>query len=99
VVGAFAIAEDMADWGFEVEERYHFASPVPGEVSSDARGGLRLYAGVPMDLKVKFADGWPAAPDGMGYFGAVEFLDEDLADERPGDRGGRLVLEVPISVE
>ncbi len=99
VVGAFAIAADMKEWGFDVEERYFFASPVVGEVASGARGPLRLYAGVPVDLKVTFADEWPAAPDGMGYFGAVEFRDENLGDNRPGDRGGRLVLDVPITVE
>jgi hypothetical protein len=99
VVGAFAIAADMADWGFEVRERYHFASPVRGEVGGGRRGALRLYAGVPAELSLSFADSWPAAPEGMGYFGAVTFRDEDLADRRPGDREGRPVLEVPIRVE
>lgn len=99
VVGAFAIAVDMEEWGFEVEERYHFARPVSGEVSSPARGPLRLYCGVPAPLELAFADSWPAAPDGLGYFGAIRFLDRDLNDRRPGDRGGRLVLEVPLTVE
>ena len=30
---------------------------------------------------------WPAAPDGMGYCGAVRFADEDTSDRRPGDQG------------
>ena len=58
-----------------------------------------MYCGVPAELEVSFAGDWPAAPDGMGYFGAVRFLDEDTGDRRPGDQGGRLVLEVPITVE
>jgi hypothetical protein len=99
VVGAFAIAEDMADWGFEVTEYYHFASPVAGTVSGPGRGDLRLYSGVPAELSLAFAKAWPAAPDGMGYFGAVRFEDEQTSDRRPGDRGGRLVLEVPIRTE
>ncbi|MBD3221229.1 S8 family serine peptidase [bacterium] len=99
VVGAFAIAEDMADWGFTVEERYHFAQPVRGEVEGPGRGDLRLYCGVPAELALSFDGDWPAAPDGMGYFGAVRFLDEQTGDRRPGDRGGRLVLEVPIVTE
>jgi len=99
VVGAFAIAADMEEWGFDLEEKYHFASPVSGSVKSSARGPLRLYCGVPAKLKVGFEGEWPAAPDGMGYFGMVEFADENLSDERPGDDGGRLVLEVPIAVE
>jgi hypothetical protein len=99
VTGAFAIAEDMAEWGFSVEEKYHFASPVPGKVKSGAAGPLRLYCGVPSDLKLNFGDEWPAAPDGMGYFGWVRFKDTQLSDNRPGDSGGRLVMEIPIEVE
>ena len=99
VVGAFAIAADMKDWDFEVEERYGFARPVRGDVSSSQRGPLRLYCGVPAELSVSFDGSWPAAPDGMGYFGAVTFEDTDLDDRRPGDRGGRTVLEVPIEIE
>jgi len=98
VVGAFAIAQDMADWGFDVQERYHFARPVRGEVDSRDRGPLRLYCGVPAELDLAFGGSWPAAPEGMGYFGAVEFRDTNLEDRRPGDAGGRLVLEVPIAV-
>ncbi len=99
VVGAFALAPDMKDWGFEVQERYHFARPVRGEVDGPGRGALRLYCGVPAELGLSFADSWPAAPAGMGLFGAVEFDDQALDDRRPGDREGRLVLEVPIALE
>ncbi len=96
VVGAFAIAAEMKEWSFEVEERYHFAKPASGNVSDGQRGPLRLYCGVPARLKLSFADVWPAAPDGMGYFGTARFRDRDLADKRPGDATGRLVLEVPL---
>lgn len=99
VVGAFALAADQESWGFEVEERYHFAAPVAGEVRGPGRGPLRLYCGVPAELSLSFDDAWPAAPDGMGYFGAVRCLDRDASDKRPGDTAGRLVLEVPIRVE
>ena len=99
VVGAFAISEDMEDWGFELEERYHFASAVRGSVRGQGRGDLRMYCGVPAELKLSFDGEWPAAPDGMGYFGAVRFEDAYTSDRRPGDEAGRLVLEVPIAVE
>lgn len=99
VVGAFALAEDMADWGFTVEERYHFARPVPGKVTGPGKGPVRLYCGVPGELGLSFDGEWPAAPEGMGYFGQVLFKDEATSDRRPGDQGGRLVLDVPIYVE
>jgi subtilisin family serine protease len=99
VVGAFAIAEDMADWGFTVRERYHLAQPVRGAVDGPGRGELKLYCGVPAELELAFAGGWPAGPDGMAAFGAVTFEDTALSDRRPGDQGGRLVLEVPIVLE
>jgi hypothetical protein len=99
VVGAFAIAEDMADWGFSVKERYHFARPISGKVKGQGRGDLRLFCGVPAELSLSFDDEWPAAPDGMGYFGAVRFRDDAVSDRRPGDAGGRLVLEVPVQTE
>lgn len=99
VVGAFAIAEDMKDWGFSVEERYSFARPVRGEVEGQGNGGPRLYCGVPVELTLSFDGEWPDAPDAMGYFGAVRFRDERTSDRRPGDRGGRLVLEVPIALD
>jgi len=99
VVGAFAIAEDMAEWGFDLEERYLFASAVSGKVSRAGGGRLNLYCGVPTDLKVAFADSWPAAPEGMGVFGAIRFKDDHTDDRRPGDQQGRLVLEIPIEVK
>ena len=99
VVGAFAIAEDMADWGFDLEEKYLFASPVTGSAKRAGGGRLNLYCGVPADVKVSFDDEWPAAPDGMNVFGALEFRDNNTDDRRPGDEGGRLVLEVPIKVD
>jgi len=99
VVGAFAIAADMADWGFELEEKYHLAYAVAGQATRAGGGALNLYSGVPTKVKLSFDDEWPAAPEGMGMFGAVRFRDENTEDRRPGDDGGRLVLEVPIRLE
>jgi len=98
VVGAFAIAEQMKDWGFSVTEHYLFGSPVRGEVSREGGGSLKLYCGVPTPLSVSFDGDWPAAPEGMGYGGQVTFRDTNLSDKAPGDRGGRVVLEVPIEI-
>jgi tripeptidyl-peptidase-2 len=96
VVGGFALPEDVKAWDFQLREEYALAQPVVGEVSRAGGGDARLYCGVPTELSLAFADGWPAPPDGMEVFGRVRFLDENLADKLPGDRGGRLVLEVPI---
>ncbi len=98
VVGAFAIAADMADWGFDLEEKYHFGRPVRGEVKARS-GGLELYAGVPAEITLSFPDPWPEAPAGLQPFGAVTFKDRNTGDRRPGDEGGRVVLEVPIELE
>jgi len=97
VVGAFALAADMAAWGFDLEEKYFLAGPVPGSVKRAGGGALKLYAGIPTTLKVSFATSWPAVPDGLHVFGQVRFLDTRTDDRRPGDEGGRLVLEVPIA--
>ena len=99
VVGAFAIAADMAEWGFELEERYLFAAPVKGEVKRTGGGSLDLYCGVPTGLKLSFADAWPAAPEGFAPFGTVICRDERPADRRPGEKGSRVVLEVPIRLD
>ncbi len=99
VVGAFALAEDTADWGFAAEETYLFASPSRAEVKRAGGGALRLYCGVPTEIELKFPGTWPAAPEKMGYAGKVRFLDQDLADKLPGDKAGRLVLEVPIRLD
>jgi subtilisin family serine protease len=99
VVGAFAIAADQAEWGFDLEEKYHLAHPVRGKAKRAGGGPLNLYSGVPTKVKLIFADEWPAAPDGMGVFGSVKFRDSNTDDRRPGDDGGRLVLEVPIRIE
>ena len=99
VIGAFALAEDMADWGFAAEETYLFAAPSRGEAKRAGGGALRLYCGVPTEIELKFPGTWPAAPDKLGYAGKVRFLDQDLADKLPGDKAGRLVLEVPILLE
>jgi subtilisin family serine protease len=96
VVGAFALAEDTADWGFAAEETYLFAAPSYAELKRAGGGALRLYCGVPTEIEIKFPGVWPAAPEKMGYAGKVRFLDQDLADKLPGDKAGRLVLEVPI---
>ncbi len=98
VVGAFALAPDMKDWGFRAEQTTAFAQPVRGTAKQAGRDGLRLYCGMPTEVSLSFAGEWPAAPDGMGYTGRVRFLDRDLADKAAGDRTGRLVLEVPIAV-
>ena len=99
VVGAFAIPEDQSDWGFSMEEKYFLAHAMNGDVQRAGGGGLNLYCGVPARLKATFGGDWPAAPEGMATFGAVRFVDENTDDRRPGDQGGRLVLEVPIVVE
>ncbi|RKZ10312.1 hypothetical protein DRQ50_14525, partial [bacterium] len=69
VVGAFALAEDMADWGFELEEKYFFAAPVAGDVSRAGGGDLILPCGVPTAVDVTFEPTWPAAPEGHHVFG------------------------------
>lgn len=89
----------MKDWGFDLEEKYHLASPLNGSVKGPGAPDLKLYCGVPAELKVTFEGDWPAAPDGMATFGALRLKDENTDDRRPGDQGGRLVLEVPIRVE
>ena len=96
VVGAFALAQDSADWGFALVEKYLFASPFAGTVKRDGGGPLKLYAGIPTALKISFAEAWPAAPADLHAFGAVRFLDTRTTDRRPGDKGGRLVFEVPL---
>ena len=48
---------------------------------------------------MSFADSWPAPPEGLHPYGAIRFRDRDTEDKVPGDRGGRLVLEVPIRLE
>ena len=99
VVGAFALAEDMADWGFNLEEKYLFSSPLTGSVQGPGQGPLRLYCGVPTDLSISFADSWPECPEGLAPFGVVVFRDEATTDRRPGDTQGTVVLEVPILLE
>jgi len=99
VVGGFALKEEMAEWGFDLEEKYYFASPVTGTVERAGGGGLNLYGGVQTKVKISFADTWPAPPESMHAFGSVRFRDTNLDDKAPGDKGGRLVLEVPIQLE
>ncbi len=99
VVGAFAIAEDQESWGFDLEQKFHLATPLRGSIQRAGGGDLRLYCGVPTDLKVKFDGDWPAAPDGMATFGTIRFEDSHTDDRRPGDQTGRRVLEVPVRVE
>lgn len=96
VVGGFALGVDSERWGFELDERYLFASPRRGEVTRAGGGPLHLYCGVPAALDVSFAADWPAAPEGLSPVGAVTFRDRNLDDRRPGDDGGQVVLEVPI---
>lgn len=97
VVGAFAIAADSAEWGFEVDEKYEFAAPIQGSVETASGGQLKLYAGISATLEVSFADSWPAAPEGMHTYGTLIFRDTQTEDRRPGDDGGRVVLRVPLS--
>ena len=99
VVGAFAIAADMADWGFDLTEEYFLGHPVKGKVSRDGGGDLKLYAGIPATVKVAFEGTWPAAPEGLHPFGEVRFKDSRTSDRRPGDDAGRLVLLVPLTGE
>jgi hypothetical protein len=99
VVGAFALAEDMADWGFALEEKFSLAQPVAGTVKRAGGGDLRLFCGVPTDVELIFADAWPAPPNGMKVFGTLRFHDEKTTARRPGARGGRPVLEVPILLD
>jgi len=99
VVGAFALAADMSAWDFELDQKFFLASPVTGTVKRAGGGDLKLYAGVPTTLKVSFAEGWSVAPKGLHAFGQMRFRDTRTDDRRPGDEGGRLVLEVPLSAE
>ncbi len=99
VVGAFAMAEDMADWGFDMEEKYFFGHAVTGTAKRAGGGRLTLPCGVPTNIAVSFKDEWAAAPDGMNVFGELKFRDNNTDDRRPGEDGGRLVLQVPILVD
>jgi subtilisin family serine protease len=99
VVGAFALAADMEEWGFDLEEKFYFAHPVQGQAKRAGGGPLRLYCGVPTEVELSFAEEWPAAPADLKTFGAVSFNDTRTDDRRPGDEGGRLVLEVPILLD
>ena len=99
VVGAFAINTDMAKWGFDLREEYSFSHPINGEAKRSGEGPLNLYCGVPTEIDLTFADEWPAPPAGMGVFGKLRFMDGNTEDRRPGDLGGRLVLEVPILLD
>ncbi|MDX2473042.1 MAG: S8 family serine peptidase, partial [Candidatus Krumholzibacteria bacterium] len=99
VVGAFALAADMSEWGFEMEEKFLLARRVSGEVARAGGGELKLYAGIPTELQLSFGDPWPVAPDGLQAFGRVQFRDAQTDDRRPGDDGGRLVLEVPLQAK
>jgi len=99
VVAAFALKKDSEEWGFTAEERYLFAAPSAGKVEAAGGAPLRLYCGVPAALSLSFEGGWPAPPQDLHPYGAVRFLDANLDDRAPGDREGRLVLEVPIRLE
>lgn len=100
VVGAFAIAEEMnEEWGFDLNEKYFFASPVSGGVKRAGGGRLTLPCGVPTDLKISFDEEWAGAPGEMSVFGKLQLRDSNTDDRRPGDEGGKLVLEVPLKVE
>jgi len=96
VVGGFARADDMEEWGFQFEECRMLASPVTGVVTPSHGSTLKMYCGVPATVSVEFADEWSEAPEGMHAFGEVVFKDEKTADRKAGERGGRTVLEVPI---
>ncbi len=96
VVGGFALGVDSESWGFDLSETYRFGAPVAGEIARAGGGDLHLYCGVPTELDVSFDGTWPDPPDGLQPIGAIEFRDRNLDDRRPGDTGGRIVLEVPI---
>jgi len=99
VVGGFALARDRQKWGFRLEEEYLLAAPQTGGVKRNAAADFALYSGVPTALTVAFPGSWPEPPAGLRPFGAVKFLDRNPEDRAPGDREGRLVLEVPIRLE
>ena len=99
VVGAFAIAADMAEWGFELEEKFAFAHPITGQAKRSGGGSLNLYCGVPTEVEIGFDDEWPAPPADLKVFGALRFSDTNTEDRRPGDQGGRQVLEIPILLD
>ena len=99
VVGAFALAADMEEWGFDLEEKYYFAHPVQGQVKRAEGGPLRLYCGVPTEVELSFAEEWPAPPSDLKTFGNISFNDTNTDDRRPGDEGGRQVLEIPIRLD
>jgi len=99
VVGAFAIAADMEEWGFDLEEKFSFAHPVAGKAVRAGGGPLHLHCGVPTEVSLEFDEEWPAPVSGQKAFGAVRFLDRNTEDRRPGDQGGRLVLEIPILLD
>jgi hypothetical protein len=99
IVGAFALAADMEEWGFDLEEKYYFAYPIQGQVKRAGGGPLRLYCGVPTDVELSFTENWPAPPSDLKTFGNISFNDTRTDDRRPGDEGGRLVLEIPIRLD
>ena len=99
VVGAFAIAEDMEEWGFDLEEKFSVTQPVAGKAVRDGGGPLHLHCGVPTEISLEFDEEWSAPVSEQKVFGAVRFLDKNTEDRRPGDQGGRLVMEIPILLD
>ncbi len=99
VVGGFALARDREKWGFRLEEEYLLDAPVAGTVKRGDAADFALYSGVPTALAVAFPGSWPEPPAGLRPFGAVKLLDRNVEDRLPGERDGRLVLEVPIRLE
>ena len=77
----------------------HPAGKPVAPIRIDVTEALTDGAGRTTEVEISFAQNWPAAPSGLHPFGTVRFLDEHLADKAPGDRAGRLVLEVPIRLE
>jgi len=99
VVGGFALKEEMAEWGFQLEERYGLGSPVTGTVERAGGGRLRFYCGVPTELDISFADSWPDPPEGLAPRGSVSLYNGNLDDRVAGDESRELVLEIPIELE
>ena len=51
--GAFALAEDMADWGFSLEEKYFLAAAVAGTVTDVERIDMNDFTGISLTISAQ----------------------------------------------